>query len=219
MAVQQSAPELTDERLVQAVLEGDRDAFGHLVERYKRGIGSFIGASVRQPSDIADLTQETFLRAYAHLGTFNPDLGRFSTWLYHIARNVVRTFLGRSLRRPPVAELAEEQTIESTVADISREADPAGGVLRAEAEAEVRAALAELPERTRTVLALRVYDNMDYQTLASTMGLSLGNVKTLIHRGKLALAHRLREREATAQGKCATRMFRALGGLGELQLV
>jgi len=220
MAVQQSAPDIiTDEQLVQAVLGGDRDAFGLLVERYKRGIGSFIGASVRQPSDVADLTQETFLRAYAHLGTFNADLGRFSTWVYHIARNVVRTFLGRSLRRPAVAELAEEQTIENAVADASHDADPAGGVLRAEAEAEVRAALAELPERTRTVLALRYYDNMDYQTIASTMGLSLGNVKTLIHRGKLALAHRMREREATAQGKCATRMFRALGGLGELQLV
>jgi hypothetical protein len=51
------------------------------------------------------------------------------------------------------------------------------------------------------------------------MGLSLGNVKTLIHRGKLALAHKLREREATAEGKCATRKYRVLGGLGELQLV
>src|ERR1700684_2757143 len=215
----QSVPDVSDERLVQAVLDGDRDAFSFLVDRYKRGLGSFIGASVRQPSDVADLAQETFLRAYAHLGTFNPDLGRFSTWLYHIARNVVRTFLGRSLRRPAVADLGEEQTLESTVADVSAEADPAGGVLRAEAEAEVRAALAELPERTRTVLALRFYDNMDYQTIATTMGLSLGNVKTLIHRGKLALAHKLREREEQAEGKCATRMFRALGGLGELQLV
>lgn len=215
----QSVAEIPDERLVQAVLGGDRDAFGLLVERYKRGIASFIGASVRQPSDVADLAQETFLRAYAHLGTFNSDLGRFSTWLYHIARNVVRTFLGRSLKRPPQAELAEDQTLENTLPDQSRDADPAGGVLRAEAEAEVRAALAELPERTRTVLALRFYENMDYQTIATTMGLSLGNVKTLIHRGKLALAHKLREREAAAQGKCPTRTYRALGGLGELQLV
>ena len=215
----QSAPDVTDEQLVEAVLRGDSDAFARVVDRYKRGIASFIGASVRQPSDVADLTQETFLRAYAHLGTFNPDLGRFSTWLYHIARNVVRTFLGRSLRRPAVAELGEEQTLENTLADVSREGDPAGGVLRAEAEAEVRAALAELPERTRAVLSLRFYDNMDYQTIATTMGLSLGNVKTLIHRGKLALAHKLREREAVAEGKCATRMFRALGGLGDLQLV
>jgi RNA polymerase sigma-70 factor (ECF subfamily) len=213
------APAIPDERLVDAVLRGDQDAFGQLVERYKRGIASFIGASVRQPSDVADLTQETFLRAYAHLGTFNPELGRFSTWLYHIARNVVRTFLGRSLKRPAQADLAEDQSLENVLADSSAESDPMGGVLRAEAEAEVRAALAELPERTRTVLSLRYYDNMDYQTIATTMGLSLGNVKTLIHRGKLALAHKMREREAAAQGNCATRNFRALGGLGELQLV
>ncbi|BDE07650.1 RNA polymerase sigma factor [Vulcanimicrobium alpinum] len=219
MAMQQMVPELHDERLVQAILDGDREAFAMLVERYKRSIASFIGASIRQPSDVADLTQETFLRAYAHLGTFNPDLGRFSTWLYHIARNVVRTFLGRSLRRPALAELGEEQTLENSLPDASSDADPAGGVLRAEAEAEVRAALAELPERTRTVLSLRFYDNMDYQTIATTMGLSLGNVKTLIHRGKLALAHKMREREAAAQGNCATRTFRVKEGFGELQLV
>jgi RNA polymerase sigma-70 factor (ECF subfamily) len=190
--------EVTDEELVGKVRAGDRDAFELLVERYKRGIANFIGAGVRSPSDVADLTQEAFLRAYAHLGTFNPALGRFSTWLYHIARNVVRTFLGRSQRRPAAAELGEERTLENSFPDVSADADPVGGLLRSEAEAEVRAALADLPERTRTVLALRYYDNMDYQTIATTMGLSLGNVKTLIHRGKLALAQKFREREAAA---------------------
>jgi len=193
--------EQTDEELVRLVLSGDRDSFAVLVDRYKRGITNFIGASVRAPSDVADLAQETFLRAYAHLGTFNPGLGRFSTWIYHIARNVVRTFLGKSLRRPAAADLGEDRTFEETLADPSREADPAGGVLRAEAEAEVRAALAELPERTRSVLALRYYDNMEYLTIAQTMGLSLGNVKTLIHRGKIALAAKLREREESAMAK------------------
>jgi RNA polymerase sigma-70 factor (ECF subfamily) len=190
--------QVTDEQLVGQVRAGDRDAFALLVERYKRGIANFIGAGVRSQSDVADLTQEAFLRAYAHLGTFNPDLGRFSTWLYHIARNVVRTFLGRSQRRPAAAELGEDRTLENSFPDASADADPVGGVLRTEAEAEVRAALADLPERTRTVLALRYYDNMDYQSIATTMGLSLGNVKTLIHRGKLALAQKFREREAAA---------------------
>ena len=202
----------TDEALVRAVLDGDQEQVAALVERYKRGITNFIGASVRSPSDVADLSQETFLRAYAHLGTFNPQLGKFSTWLYHIARNVVRTHLGKAQRRPATQELGEEQTLENAVADLSREGDPAGGVLRAEAEAEVRAALSELPDRTRTVLALRYYDNMDYQAIAQTMGLSLGNVKTLIHRGKLALAHKLREREAAAAGAATAADFRAMNG-------
>src|SRR6202030_4487525 len=101
--------EPADEEWVKLVLGGERERFAVLVDRYKRGITNFIGASVRSPSDVADLSQETFLRAFAHLGTFNPQLGRFSTWLYHIARNVVRTFLGRSLKRPAQAELAEDQ--------------------------------------------------------------------------------------------------------------
>jgi len=209
--------EETDERLVSLVLAGDRESFSLLVDRYKRGIANFIGASIRQPSDVADLTQETFLRAYAHLGTFNPALGKFSTWVYHIARNVVRTHLGKSLRRPPTTELGDERTVESTLPDLSAEADPIEGVLRAEAESEVRAALADLPERTRTVLALRYYDNLDYQTIATTMGLSLGNVKTLIHRGKLALAHRLRSREEAAARRVARKPMGLLEGLRELQ--
>ncbi len=188
----------SDEALVRRVRSGEREVFGVLVDRYKRGIANFIGATVRNPSETADLSQETFLRAYAHLGTFNPQLGKFSTWIYQIARNVIRTHLAKSLRGPQLAELPQERTLESSLADTSRESDPAGGVLRQEAERELRAALAELPERTRTVLALRYFDNMEYQTIASTLGLSLGNVKTLIHRGKIALTKKMREREARA---------------------
>ena len=210
--------EVADENLVSRVLGGDREAFAFLVRRYKRGIANFVAAGVRSDADVADLTQETFLRAYVHLGTFKPELGRFSTWLYHIARNVVRTFLGRALRRPMAAELTNEQTLEQRLPDRSSDADPVDNVLRAEAEAEVRAALAELPERTRTVLAMRFYDNMDYQSIATMTGLSLGNVKTLIHRGKLALAQRMRQRETLAE-KAAATVNAASAGFGALQPV
>ena len=176
--------------------EGQTEAFEVLVERYRRGIANFVSAGLRDANEAADLTQETFLRAYAHSGTFNPQLGKFSTWIYQIARNVVRTHLGRTLRRPQAQQFPEDQTLENALPDLSREGDPSGGVLREEAERELREALAELPERSRTVLALRYFDNMEYATIASTLGLSLGNVKTLIHRGKLALAKKMREREA-----------------------
>ncbi len=193
----------SDEALVHRVRSGEREVFGVLVDRYKRGIANFIGATVRNASDTADLSQETFLRAYAHLGTFNPQLGKFSTWIYQIARNVIRTYLAKSLRAPQLQELPQDQTLESSLPDLSAQADPAGGVLRREAERELRAALAELPERTRAVLALRYFDNMEYQTIASTLGLSLGNVKTLIHRGKIALTKKMRERELRAAGALA----------------
>lgn len=187
--------EESDEALVRRILAGEREAFGTLVDRYKRGIANFIGASVRDAGDVADLTQETFLRAYAHLGTFNAALGRFSTWIFQIARNVVRTHLGKTARRPAAQPLPEDQTLEEMLPDTSPESDPARGVLREEAERQLAAALGELPERMRTVLSLRYFDNMDYQSIATTLGLSLGNVKTLIHRGKIALAKKMRAQE------------------------
>ncbi len=191
----------SDEELARCVRDGQRELFAELVRRYERGIANFIGASVRSSADVADLSQETFLRAYGHLATFNPQLGKFSTWIYQIARNVVRTHLARSLRRPTVAELPDDRLLEGTLPDANPESDPARGVLRAEADRELRAALADLPERTRTILALRYFDAMDYQTIATTTGLTLGNVKTLIHRGKIALAKAMRRREALDRGE------------------
>jgi DNA-directed RNA polymerase specialized sigma24 family protein len=75
--------------------------------------------------------------------------------------------------------------------------------------------MAELPQRTREVLSLRYYDNLEYQQIADAMGLSLGNVKTLIHRGKIALAKKLLERErqavtATARPNAVSEVRRAL---------
>ena len=105
----------SDEALVRRIREGETELFAELVDRYKRGIANFIGASVRSSADVSDLSQETFLRAYAHLGTFNPQLGRFSTWIYQIARNVVRTHLGKSQRRPVTQELPEDQTLENAL--------------------------------------------------------------------------------------------------------
>jgi hypothetical protein len=63
---------------------------------------------------------------------------------------------------------------------------------------------------------------MEYQTIARTMGLSLGNVKTLIHRGKLALAHKMREREEAALGRSTVKSVHSEGprtGLGHALLV
>ena len=206
--------EQSDEAIVSLVRNGDREAFAELVERHKRGIARFISAGVKSPTDVSDLTQETFLRAYAHIATFNPQLGKFSTWLYQIARNVVRTHLTKTQRRPQTQALPDDRSIEERLPDLSRDVDPESGILRAEAESEVRAALAELPERTRTVLALRYFDNLEYQAIASAMGLSLGNVKTLIHRGKIALAKRLQDRD-----HANARTMKAPGGSHALLLV
>ena len=183
--------QVTDEALVALVLRGDANAFAPLVERHKRGVVNFIYASVRSVEDANDLGQETFMRAYAHLRTFNPAIAKFSTWLYQIARNVARTHLTKESRRPPQEDLFEDETLEMRLPDTRREAAPEAMTLAAEDDRAVRDALMRVPERMRAAIALRYFKHMEYQEIADTMQVSLGNVKTLIHRGKAALARAL----------------------------
>jgi RNA polymerase sigma-70 factor (ECF subfamily) len=196
----QISAQVTDEALVALVLRGDVNAFAPLVERHKRGIVNFIYASVRNIEDANDLGQDTFMRAYAHLRTFNPSIAKFSTWIYQIARNVARTHLGKESRRPPQEDLFEDETIEQRLPDDRREAAPEAMVLASEEDASVRDALTKVPEKMRAALALRYFRHMEYQEIADTMQVSLGNVKTLIHRGKAALARALEAAESSRAG-------------------
>src|SRR5579872_6048128 len=161
-----NATGLSDETLAALVLTGDTQAFAPLVERHQRGVVNFIHASVRSAEDANDLSQETFMRAYAHLRTFNPDLGKFSTWLYQIARNVARTHLGKESRRPQTQDLFEDETLEQRLPDERREAAPEAMAIAADDDRSVRGALLRVPEKMRTALALRYFKHMEYQEIA-----------------------------------------------------
>jgi len=195
----QISAQVADEALVALVLRGDTNAFAPLVERHKRGIVNFIYASVRSSEDANDLAQETFMRAYAHLRTFNPAIAKFSTWLYQIARNVARTHLGKESRRPQTEDLFEDETLDQRLPDTRREVAPEAMALSADDDRAVRDALRKVPEKMRAALALRYFRHMEYQEIADTMQVSLGNVKTLIHRGKAALARALHEESDDAR--------------------
>lgn len=180
------------------VLRGDGNAFTPLVERHKRGIINFVYALVRSPEEADDVSQETFLRAYAHLRTFNPKLAKFSTWLYQIARNTARTHLMKERRKPPTEDLFEDETLDQKLPDQRPSAAPEDRLLAADDERMLRSALQRIPEKMRTALVLRYYRHMEYQEIADTMDVSLGNVKTLIHRGKAALAREIGQHDSTA---------------------
>lgn len=152
---------------------------------------NFIYAVVHSSEDADDLSQETFMRAYAHLGTFNPRLAKFSTWLYQIARNTARTHLAKDRRRPPTEDLYEDETLEQKLPDHRMETAPEERLIAADDERTLRGALHHIPEKMRTALVLRYFQHLEYQEIADTMQVSLGNVKTLIHRGKAALARQL----------------------------
>jgi RNA polymerase sigma-70 factor (ECF subfamily) len=138
------------------------------------------------------------MRAYAHLNTFNPKLAKFSTWLYQIARNTARTHLMKERRRPQTEDLFEDETLDQKLPDQRQSAAPEARLLASDDEKVLRAALRRIPEKMRTALVLRYFKHMEYQEIADTMAVSLGNVKTLIHRGKSALARELGSRDRLA---------------------
>jgi len=86
--------------------------------------------------------------------------------------------------------------LEQRVAHESREAAPERSIIARDEDAEVRAALAAIPEKMRSALVLRYFRHMEYQEIATAMRESLGNVKTLIHRGKIQLARALADAPA-----------------------
>lgn len=174
----------TDAELVRRCLAGDQAACARLVGRHARMAGSVIWRAVRHRELVEDLCQETFLRAFRALGSFDGR-SRLSTWICTIAHRVALDELRRQGRSPAfVAEEAGEGHPENG-GDLLEQA------LSDETVARVHAALDELPERYRLPLAYAALQDFGYEDIAVMLGIPLGTVKTLVFRGKALLRQKL----------------------------
>ena len=166
---------------------GDPDAFRQLFERYSRPVISFVFDMVGDRALAEDLTQETFVRAYRHLGSLREE-AKFSTWLFSIAKNVAREHLRSGERRASKVELDDERVLE--LQDGGR--TPVEGLLDKELNGVVRRALGALDEDKRTVFALKVFQQRSYEEIAEITGFSLPKVKTDLHRARAEMRKRIR---------------------------
>jgi RNA polymerase sigma-70 factor (ECF subfamily) len=173
--------EAFDERsVVAAVLAGDREAFGILVERES---GTLVRACHRILGDrheAEDVAQEAFVTAYRSLASWRGD-GTFGAW---VARIAVRLAIRHAGKRRTVTwidptGLAELRADTPTHAV----ADPAALALRAEGSAAIRAAVTGLDEPYREVVVLRFFAEQSLQEIAIATGRPLNTVKTHLHRG------------------------------------
>lgn len=165
---------------------GDADAFRLLFERYSRPVISFVFDMVGDRALAEDLTQETFVRAYRHLDALR-DEGKFSTWLFSIAKNVAREHLRSAERRTQKVELDDESVLELRDKRLS----PAGELLDKELNTVVRRALAGLDEDKRLVFTLKVFQQRSYDEIAEITGFSLPKVKTDLHRARAEMRRRM----------------------------
>jgi RNA polymerase sigma-70 factor (ECF subfamily) len=155
-----------DERLVLACQRGEGEAFSGLVERYQRDVYRLCYRYVNNHHDASDMAQEAFLKAYRALPSFRGD-SSFSTWLYRIAVNTCLNF--RQARR------ASHEPLSDALPDL---ATPVGERMEeGERAAEVRAAVARLPEKQRATLILKLYHELTHEEVARILGSSVGTVK------------------------------------------
>ena len=170
-----------DAALVAAAAAGSPAAFDVLVTRHRRAVYQLCYRFVNHHEDAADLTQDTFVRAWKALASFRGQ-ARFSTWLHRIAVNVC---LNKVATRHPIAESIDAEALED------RQPRPGDTLLADERAAQVRAAVAALPPRQREALILRTYHELSHQEVAEILGTSVGAVKANVFHALANLRKRL----------------------------
>ncbi len=191
-----SEESLRERFLAQQALAGSADAFRGLVELYQRPILSFVSRMVADASVADDLAQDVFLRAWRHLGDYDPSR-KFSSWLFKIAHNRTIDQLRRQkLRFTFSLDDRGEEGDESPreVAAPEEQTSPLRHAESSELRRLVQESIAELRPTYREILLLRFEQDLQYDEIAEVLGIALGTVKVQLHRARKALARELRRR-------------------------
>jgi RNA polymerase sigma-70 factor, ECF subfamily len=180
LSASRHAPEPDDRIAVEAVLSGDREAFRVLVDREGPAVVRACHRVLGDVHEAEDAAQEAFVTAFRSLAGWRGD-GPFGAWVTRIA---VRIAVRRAQGRRDVTWLDPGQP---AGLDLAGGPDPAIASVRAEAAADVRAAVARLDEPYREVVALRFFGELSLDEIATQTGRPLGTVKTHLRRGLLRL--------------------------------
>ena len=180
-----------EQNMVQRARRGDRDAFAWLLERYEKQVYHHALRMVNNPEDAADLTQETFLKVWQGLPSFQGE-SSFSTWLFRLTGNACSDFIRREkTRRGDLSLDGEEQNVSATLADPAP--TPQQALENKELHRAVSQGLAQLSEEHRQVLVLREVNGLSYEEIGQALDLTPGTVKSRIARARLSLSKFLRQ--------------------------
>ncbi len=179
-----SAAQEADDQLVLRIMAGDNAAFVILVERYKRPVYSLAYRLLGNPTDAEDAAQETFVRAYTRLSSYQ--LGsKFGSWLLSITSHWCIDFLRR---RRAISFDAAGFGVTEAVLPSDTDDYPEVVALKSERQREVQQWLAGLPEPYRSVLVLRYWHDLSYAEISETTGLPASTIRMRLFRARQLLS-------------------------------
>ena len=177
----------SDQQLVERVQRGDKRAFDLLVLKYQHKIFGLVSRYLRDSSEIQDVAQEAFIKAYRALPNFRGD-SAFYTWLYRIAINTAKKHLMSKSRRPPGTDIDVEDAQyfegDSPLRDIE---NPENTLYAEELKQVVASAMNKLPEDLCTAVTLREFEGLSYEDIADVMECPVGTVRSRIFRAREAI--------------------------------
>jgi RNA polymerase sigma-70 factor (ECF subfamily) len=172
-----------DRALVEQAVKGDLEAFNEIVRLYQDYLFALVVRVVNDRDSAADAVQEAFFSCYRNLDRFRGD--SFRSWLTRIALNAATDVLRYRKRRP--ADPFPEWEDDSWQPPADEEASPERQALRRQSARLLAQAMTQITEDQRRAIILFDVEGFDYQEIADMTGVSLGTVKSRIHRGRLAL--------------------------------
>jgi len=182
-----------DRILVERVQAGDKQAFGLLVTKYQRKLARLVSRMVRDPAEVEDIVQDSFIRAYKALSNFRND-SAFYTWLYRIGVNTAKNWLVTHGRRAQLTSTTDGEDAENyDEPELLRNNETPERLLMTKQIGEtVNAVVETLPEDLRTALTLREIEGLSYEEIADVMDCPIGTVRSRIFRARDAIALKLR---------------------------
>ncbi|MDD9983201.1 MAG: RNA polymerase sigma factor RpoE [Gammaproteobacteria bacterium] len=182
---------VSDRDLVERVQGGERRAFDLLMLKYQHRIAKLIARYVQDPSEVLDVAQDAFMKAYRAIPRFRGD-SAFYTWMYRIAINTAKNHLAAKARRPRDSgvDVTDAEQFDG-VAELKESVTPEGLALTEEIQQTVAAAIEALPEDLRVAISLRELEGFSYEDIARVMECPIGTVRSRIFRAREAINARL----------------------------
>ncbi len=180
-----------DQGLVVRVQQGDKKAFDLLVLKYQLRVSKLVSRFLRNQSDVPDVVQEAFIKAYRALPNFRGE-SAFYTWLYRIAINTAKNHLVAQARKNPANSIDAQEAEDYGASEWLKEfASPEREALAAELEATIHQAMGNLPSDLREAITLREIEGLSYEEIAAVMDCPIGTVRSRIFRAREAIDNKL----------------------------